>query len=66
MKNKKRVIKKWVYYTIILINFINIVLCSGEWASFKMQLLFMLYSGLILFASYKIIEKFGGELQYDL
>jgi len=59
---RKRVIKKWVYYTIIVVNTINVVLCSGEWASFKMQLLFMLYSGLVFFASYKIIDKFGGEL----
>lgn len=59
---KKRVIKKWVYYTIILINFVNIILCSGEWASFKMQVVFTIFSGLVMFTSYKIIEKFGGEL----
>lgn len=62
MKNKKRVVKKWVYYTIIVVNTINIILCSGEWASFKMQLLYTLFSGLVLFASYKIIKRFGGEL----
>ena len=59
---KKRVIKKWVYYVIILINTLNVILLSGEWSSFKMQLLYMLFSGLVFFASYKIIDKFGGEL----
>ena len=62
MKNKKRVIKKWVYYTIIIINTLNVVLCSGEWSSFILQLLFMLYTGLVFFASWKIIDRFGGEL----
>lgn len=59
---KKRVIKKWVYYTIILVNFMNLLVCGSEWVSLKMQLVFAIYSGLVFFASYKIIDKFGGEL----
>lgn len=53
---KKRVIKKWVAYALVILNALNIALISGEWASLKMQILYSLFGAWFMFKSLKLID----------
>lgn len=55
----KRVLKRWVSYLFILINFMLLIVASGEYKSIVIQLfvtvLFIAYT----FINYKMLNKYG-------
>lgn len=53
---KKRIIKKWVAYTLVILNAFNIALISGEWASLKMQVLYSLFGVWFMLKSFKLFS----------
>lgn len=53
---KKRIIKKWVSYALVILNTLNIALVSGEWASLKMQILYSLFGTWFMLKSFKLFS----------
>ena len=62
---KKRIIKKWVSYALVILNTLNIALVSGEWASLKMQILYSLFGAWFMLKSFKLFSD-REVLKYEI
>lgn len=56
---KRRVLRKWVVYLLIMLTTIEFCILTGEFASLLVQGIFILICGFGVYMNVKIIKKWG-------